>query len=147
MNPFMAHSVARACVSGPEATADLGVPIRLAEISVRGLDASNKSIALNTLAAAHYRAGRYNEAIRRLDEAARARGGVSQPEDWAFLAMAHHRLGHPDQARRWLDRLREYQPSTTPDQFWRELERRLLRSEAEAVVLYDPAFPDDPFAG
>ena len=23
---------------------------------------------------------------------------------------------------------------------------RLLRSEAEAVILYDPAFPDDPFA-
>jgi hypothetical protein len=23
---------------------------------------------------------------------------------------------------------------------------RLLRSKAEAVVLYDPVFPDDPFA-
>jgi hypothetical protein len=23
---------------------------------------------------------------------------------------------------------------------------QLLRSEAEAVVLYDPVFPDDPFA-
>jgi tetratricopeptide (TPR) repeat protein len=122
------------------------VPIRLAEISVRGLDAFNKPIALNTLAAAQYRAGRYDEAIRRLEEAARARGGVGIPEDWAFLAMAHHRLGQRDQARRWLDRLREHQPSTDPARFWPELEIRLLRSEAEAVVLYDPVFPNDPFA-
>jgi hypothetical protein len=60
--------------------------------------------------------------------------------------MAHHRLGHPVEARRWLDRLREHRPSTDPAQFWLELEIRLLRSEAEAVIVYDPAFPDDPFA-
>jgi hypothetical protein len=35
---------------------------------------------------------------------------------------------------------------TDPAQFWAELGIRLLRAEAEAVVLYDPAFPDDPFA-
>jgi tetratricopeptide (TPR) repeat protein len=145
MNPFMAHSVARACATGPEATADPGVPIRLAEISVGGLDAFNKPIALNTLAAALYRAGRYDEAIRRLEEAAQARGGASTPEDWAFLAMAHHRLGHRDQARRWLDRMREYQPSADPARFWAELEIRLLRSDAEAVILFDPVFPDNPF--
>jgi hypothetical protein len=60
--------------------------------------------------------------------------------------MAHHRLGHPDEARRWLDRLRELQISTDPAQFWLELEVRLLRSEAEAVILYDPIFPEHPFA-
>jgi tetratricopeptide (TPR) repeat protein len=145
-NPWMAHGIARACASGPEATADLGVPIRLAEISVSGLDALNKPIALNTLAEALHRAGRYDEAIRRLEEAARARGGASIPEDWAFLAMAHHRLGHRDEAGRWLDRLRAHQPSADPARFWAELEIHLLRSEAEAVVLYDPVFPDNPFA-
>ncbi len=60
--------------------------------------------------------------------------------------MAHHRLGHRDEARRWLDRLRNHEPSTDPDNFWDELEIRLLRSEAEAVVIYDPLFPADPFA-
>jgi hypothetical protein len=60
--------------------------------------------------------------------------------------MAHYRLRHSDEALRWLDRLRGDQPSMAPDQFWQELEYRLLRSEAEAVILYDPAFPDDPFA-
>ena len=107
---------------------------------------SYKADYLNTLGAALYRAGRFDEAIRRLEEAIRLRGGDGLPQDWAFLAMAHHRLGHRDEARRWLDRLRDHQPSTDPDQFWNELEIRLLRSEAEAVILYDPVFPDDPFA-
>jgi hypothetical protein len=60
--------------------------------------------------------------------------------------MAHHRLGHRDEARRWLDRFRHHQPSADVIQFWSEVEIRLLRSEAEAVVLYDPVFPADPFA-
>jgi hypothetical protein len=60
--------------------------------------------------------------------------------------MAQHRLGHGDLARRWLKRLQEHQPSADPAQFWGELEIRLLRREAEAVIVYDPAFPDDPFA-
>jgi hypothetical protein len=49
-------------------------------------------------------------------------------------------------ARRWLDRLRGYHPSTDPDEVWDELEIRLLRSETEAVILYDLVFPADPFA-
>jgi tetratricopeptide (TPR) repeat protein len=144
-NPVMANGIAWACALGPEATADPGVPVRLAEIGVRGADASNKTGSLNTLAAALYRAGRYGEATGRLEEAIQARGG-EHPHDWPFLAMAHHRLGHRDQSRRWLDRLRQYQPSLMdPARFWDDLVVRLLRSEAEAVVLYDPVFPDDPF--
>jgi WD40 repeat protein len=109
--------------------------------------------------AALYRAGRYIEAIeklvreeqRRKDRAARVPEQASQA--WAFLAMAHHRLGHPDEARKWLDRFRDYQHEANtgsgaqdPNAFWDELEIRLLRSEAEAVILYDPVFPADPFA-
>ena len=60
--------------------------------------------------------------------------------------MAHDRLGHRDEALRWLDRLRKRQPNAAPREFWVELRIRLPRSEAEAVVLYDPALPDDPFA-
>ncbi len=33
-----------------------------------------------------------------------------------------------------------------PDAFWNELEIRLLRSEAQARILYDPVSPADPFA-
>ena len=63
----------------------------------------------------------------------------SRPTTWA-------RLGQRAEARRWLDRLREHRPSEDPARFWDELEIRLLRGEAEAVVLDDPVFPDDPFA-
>jgi WD40 repeat protein/tetratricopeptide (TPR) repeat protein len=144
-NPWTANSVAWSCALGPGATADPGVLVRLAEIALGGAAPSDKPDYLNTLGAALYRAGRYDEAIRRLEEGIRLRGGESGPEDWAFLAMAHHRLGHRDGARRWLDRLRAHQPSADPARFWDELQIRVLRSEAEAVVLYDPAFPDDPF--
>jgi tetratricopeptide (TPR) repeat protein len=102
---------------------------------------------LNTLGAALYRAGRYDEAIRRLEEAIQARpGGQGIPSDWLLLAMAHHRLGHRELARRWLERLADYPTSEGISGFWYDLDMRLLRSEAEALILYDPVFPDDPFA-
>ena len=105
-----------------------------------------KHAVLNTLGAVLYRAGRFEDAIRRLEEGIRLRKGESLPQDWAFLSMSHGRLGHHDEARRWLDRFRSYQPNADPNNFWNELEIRLLRNEAEAVVVYDPIFPADPFA-
>ena len=120
--------------------------VRLAEFAVNSFTADQKHLALNTLGATLYRAGRFEDAIRRLKEGVKARNGAEEPLDWPFLSMAHHRIGHRDEARRWLDRLRNRRPSTDPDRFWEELEIRLLRSEAEAVILYDPVFPADPFA-
>jgi tetratricopeptide (TPR) repeat protein len=146
INPRTANPVARPCALGTDATADPEMPVRLAEAAVQGGDGSLKADALMTLGAALYRAGRCDEAIRQLEEAIPLRRGTSVPLDWPFLAMAHHRLGHRDEARRWLDRLRERQPGTDPARFWDELELRLLGSEAETLILYDPAFPDDPFA-
>ena len=97
-------------------------------------------------AAVLYRDGRSTDAIGRLEEATRVRGEEGAPREWAFLALVHHRLGHQSEARRWLDRLREHRPSEDPARVWDELEVRLLRDEAEAVILDDPVFPDDPFA-
>ena len=114
--------------------------VRLAENAVDGLPANARHEALNTLGAALYRAGRFEEAIRRLHEGINLRNGAEEPLDWPFLAMAHHRLGHVDEARRWLDRLRNRDPNRD------SLEIIVLRREAEAVVLYDPVFPADPFA-
>jgi eukaryotic-like serine/threonine-protein kinase len=141
-----ASEVAWACVLAPDAITDSEAPVRLAEAAIRDATGSDKVSYLNTLGAALYRSGRFDEAIRRLEEGIRLQGGEGLPSAWAFLAMAHHRLGHRDQARRWLDRLRERQPSSGPDRFWDELEVRLLRSEAEAVIHYDPVFPTNPFA-
>jgi tetratricopeptide (TPR) repeat protein len=144
-DPDEASIVAWACAIGPDATADPAAPVQLAGLALDRAAAASRADALSTLGAVLYRAGRLDDAIRRLDEAIQSRGGVSVPQDWAFLAMAHFRSGHRDEARHWLDRLRDRPPVVDSADFWNELEIRLLRSEAEAVVLYDPVFPDDPF--
>ena len=102
--------------------------------------------SIPALVAALYRAGRFEDAIRRLEERIKLRNRADEPINWTFLAMAHHHLGNRDEARRWLDRLRAREPNTNPNEFWNELAIGLLRSEAEAVILYDPIFPADPFA-
>jgi WD40 repeat protein len=141
------NEVAWQCSLAPYTVADRKSPVRLAESALLRLDRKNPdfSSSLNTLGAALYRAGCFEEAIRRLEEAIQIRGG-EHPGDWPFLAMAHHRLGHGAEARRWLELLLTYQPSEDAAQFGEELLIRLLRSESEAVVLYDPIFPEDPFA-
>jgi hypothetical protein len=68
------------------------------------------------------------------------------PTASAFLALAHHRLGHHEEARRWLNKTGDRKANPDPNAVWEELEISLLRSEAEAVILYDPVFPADPFA-
>jgi hypothetical protein len=101
---------------------------------------------VSVFGAACYRAGRIEDAIRWLEDRIKLRKGAVEPLDWPLLAMGHYRLGHHDEANHWLNRLRNRQPSTDSNQFWDELALHLLRSEAEATILYDPIFPADPFA-
>jgi tetratricopeptide (TPR) repeat protein len=93
------------------------------------------SEALRLLGAALYRAGRFEEAIRRLDESDRAPDDAGEPKAFAFLALTHHRLGHHDEAKRWLEKLEAYQPKEGADLFWDEVEIRILRREAESLIL------------
>ena len=76
-----------------------------------------------------------------------ARQGNSGPEDWTFLALAHYRLGHRAEATSSA-RSASVPPEACYEfeRVWREFVIQRLRSEAEAVILYDPAFPKDPFA-
>src|SRR5262249_43360858 len=122
------------------------IPVKLVEVAVKGLGTWGKAASLRTLGAALYRAGRHREAILSLSQAISERNGIDEPLEWPFLAMAHHQLGHRDEARRWIDKLRYYHPRSDPDNFWGDLQIRQLQSEAEAVILYDPVFPADPFA-
>jgi hypothetical protein len=142
----VANDVTWASAMATSEAPNLSETVRLAELGVSSAPEDLKSAYLNTLGAALYRAGRFAEAVRRLDEGIQKRKGVNLEADWVFLAMAHHRLGHQDAARRWLDRFRDRSPNLAPSAFWDELEIRLLRAEAEAVVLWDPIFPADPFA-
>ena len=59
------------------------------------------------------------------------------PKGFAFLALAHHRLGHRDEAKRWLDKLAAYQPKEGFDFSWDDVEIRILRREAESLILGD----------
>jgi tetratricopeptide (TPR) repeat protein len=145
-DPMIANGVAWSSVLAAGEEPDLSEIVRLAELGVSGAKEDQKADRLNTLGAALYRARRYAEAVRRLEEGIQKRKGVSVEADWVFLALAHHRLSHHDEARRWLDRFRDRSPDLDPRAFWNELEIRLLRAEAEAVVLWDPIFPADPFA-
>jgi len=142
----VANDASRCYSLAPGMDDRLDALVRLAELGADGATASEKERFLTTLGAALYRAARFEDAIRCLDEGIQLKGAKAEPRDWVFLAMAHHRLGHRELAHRHLESLRNCQPSTDPDQFWTELEIRLLRSEAEATILYDPIFPADPFA-
>jgi tetratricopeptide (TPR) repeat protein len=125
--PHLANAVAWTCILAPEAVADREAVVRWAWVAVKAASKnSQKHAVLNTLGAATYRAGRFEEAIGHLNEAMKAlpepgglrsqvdgpaRGkGSSGPAaggnafDWLFLAMAHHRLGHAVEARQWLDK-------------------------------------------
>jgi WD40 repeat protein/tetratricopeptide (TPR) repeat protein len=133
-------------VVSPSAVADWAVPVGLPRPGATHIRPEMKPAGLNALGAALYRTGRFEDGIRRLKEGIEARKEAEQPLDWIFLALAYHGIGHRDEARYWLDRLRARQPSNDRDKFWEELAIRLLLSEAEAVILYDPVFPSNPFA-
>jgi WD40 repeat protein/class 3 adenylate cyclase len=139
--PAQAASIAWHCALAPDAISDVEAPIRLAMTALAGCPEGAKSEVLNTLGAALYRAGRYEAAIRRLNESIRTRGGASVPKQFVFLAMAHHRLGHRGEARRWLDRLENDQPKEGFEFLWDEVELRILRREAELLVSGSPAAP------
>jgi WD40 repeat protein/serine/threonine protein kinase/tetratricopeptide (TPR) repeat protein len=108
------------------------------------------TMAATTLGALLYRAGRFSEAVARLDAAEQL------PEDrrispiygQLFLAMAHHRLGHADEAKHRLDRaavaidkaFTDHGRGTEPLQLQRRLTLTLLRAEAAALL----GVTDDP---
>jgi tetratricopeptide (TPR) repeat protein len=135
----------------PEAVADMPGLIRVAERSVPEFAGGSRIVG-----AALYHAGRYTEALSRFKQSQE----VFQPRawDWLFMAMIHCRLGHAEEAGRMLekadlwiteaDRSPRHRKGTEP--CWTDASEamavRLLRREAEALIRFDPIFPDDPFA-
>jgi hypothetical protein len=101
-------------------------------------------IFLRSLGVAQYRLGQFNEVLVNLtrSDALSIRstdGRQEKPVGLAFLTLAHHRLGQHAEACARLRTLHECVGQTpAPD-------IRSLVAEAEAVVLYDPIFPEQPF--
>jgi Flp pilus assembly protein TadD len=96
--------------------------------------ADRRPDVLTTLGAASYRAGRFEEAIGRLEKSVQARGGSASPQASAFLAMALHRRGDHQAARRWLEALRAHNPGNNSRFSWDDVEIDILRGEAEELV-------------
>ena len=129
--------VAWSCTLAPTAVADRGAPVRIAEAALSAAPADRRPDVLTTLGAALYRAGRFDEAIRRLGESVQAGGGSASPQASAFLAMALHRRGDHAAARRWLEALRGSNPASNSRFSWDDVEIGLLRGEAEELVRDD----------
>ncbi len=141
------NAVAWYCSLVPGDGIDRPRAVALAELAVARAAGSNTHRFLNTLGIALYRAGRHDDAIRRIEQGIEHRSGLGIPDDWAILAMAHARLGHHSQAIGFLERM---PPRVSVDDdetasFWERMDTRILRSEAESVVKYDSVFPPDPF--
>jgi WD40 repeat protein len=136
-DPGVANRVAWDCVLAADAVSNREAPVRLATAGLNGLPEGGpeRSTVLNTLGAALYRAGRFEEAVHRLNESIQVRGGKGLLQGFAFLAMAHHRLGHHDEAKRWLDKLAAIQPKEGFDVSQEDVETRILGHEAQSLIL------------
>jgi tetratricopeptide (TPR) repeat protein len=100
-DPVSASFLSRAWMLSPAPTTDWSAAIRLAELSVK--KEPRTAWFLFSLGAAQYRAGRYAEAVERLEESLRAHPAwVGRCQNHALLAMACHQLGREDAARQWL---------------------------------------------
>ncbi len=132
-------------MTGPESTRDVERSLGLARRAVE-LE-PDKSIYLNTLGVAQYRARQYVEAIATLERSLAAGRGEYDAFDLFFLAMANHRRARRDQALDCFDRACRWleKQKVLSDQHSTEL--AAFRSEAKAV-LAGPAgeLPDDSFA-
>jgi Flp pilus assembly protein TadD len=136
-SPEKAWLAAWTCVLAPDGVVEPGQVVELAE-KLAAQDPKNRS-RQTILGAALYRAGRFKEAERRLNQAAALPADGLQPVEytWYFLAMAHQRLGHAREARAWLEKCHKQMEQKAKDANlpWnRRLSLELLRREAEALL-------------
>jgi WD40 repeat protein/tetratricopeptide (TPR) repeat protein len=141
-NPVFDHQVARTCVLAADAGVDPGRVVQLAESGGPGITGDPWS--RTTLGAALCRAGRYEEAVQRLNEVLKVAGPGTTAETWLYLALAHHGLGHKEEARQWLDKAEAWleqatrekpagTPGTAPLSWDWRLELEALHREAKVA--------------
>jgi tetratricopeptide (TPR) repeat protein len=135
-NPVTRNSLIWTCVIGPIPEADAVRVVELAKKLVESSEAKNYHY-LNTLGAAYYRAGKWQEAIDTLKAAEKvyaeqvrgtplatdmtANQGMvlsadGTPWDWYFLAMALHRQGNDKEAKEMLARADRWVEKNAPRQ-------------------------------
>ena len=107
------HRFARLCILGPDALDDYRQPLTRVKDVLSQLPPlarpdlpypfNDRHLFLQDYGALLYRAGRYGEALDRLNEGIAADESGSVPMDRVFLALVHHRLGHAAEAQQWLE--------------------------------------------
>jgi tetratricopeptide (TPR) repeat protein len=151
-NPFVAYVLARSSILSSDPVVEPEQAVRWAEQAVAS---DKKPWYLHVLGAAHYRAGHFGEALKRLEESnSRYWNEQAGMQNRLVLAMTYQRLGDVTRARAELDEVmkwwngleaaKTHEAIAMPTTDWLPLQ--ILRREAEAVVLYDPVFPADLFA-
>jgi tetratricopeptide (TPR) repeat protein len=138
-----ANNLVWACALIPDALDDFPRTVKLAERAVS--DSPSDYIRLNTLGAILYRAGRYPEAVRRLEEAMQVHGQGGTALDWLFLGMAVYRMGRTEEASQWLKKsyqwIEQAEQGIIADRFIviplttsQRLELNILRREAGSLI-------------
>jgi WD40 repeat protein/tetratricopeptide (TPR) repeat protein len=137
-NPAQANNLVWACTLAPGAVHD---PKPLVERMEKEFQTGSAPWwYFRTLGAALYRAERFDDAVRRIEEGIKLQGKGGMPQEWLFLAMAHQRLGHAAQARKWLDQtvraIEQADPKKpAPDTGWSDrIEIQLLRREVQTLI-------------
>lgn len=137
---LVAREVLLACVLRQDAIADMGRLLSLAQAAIPA-----EHFGPPEVGAAYYRAGKYEDAIRCFEAAAKAYRPRALA--WCFLAMAHQRLGHAGEASRalteasrWMaeaDGAKQDDPTATRASWGschERLECRLLFKEAKQLL-------------
>jgi tetratricopeptide (TPR) repeat protein len=129
-NPGALNSVAWYLATS--SAAEFRDPKRAVALATKALELAPKARnILNTLGAAHYRAGDWKAAITALEKSMElAKGGNSC--DWFFLAMAHWRLGDREKARDWYDKAVAWMDKLKPD----NLELARFRAEYDDLKCF-----------
>jgi tetratricopeptide (TPR) repeat protein len=153
---YTTNSAAWSLSLGPDAGVD---PEQIVSLARRALKLKPDDYsATNTLGAALYRAGRYQEALETLERAIALHGGGGLGFDMLLMALVKQALGQADEAREWCKRgvrwTRDAETGkisdpaiTLPLEWEAHLELEMLCREAQfAVGLLVPTLPRDAFA-
>jgi WD40 repeat protein/tetratricopeptide (TPR) repeat protein/tRNA A-37 threonylcarbamoyl transferase component Bud32 len=129
----VAHSIAWVCALGPNSVTDYQPVLRLAEMAVAKLP--KDAGVLGILGAILHRAGRPEDAVKRLQEAiAKSPAKRGLPENWLFLALVHQQLGHMAEAKKCLARAAQLLDQAKNLSGEQRLDLQILRREAETRI-------------
>ncbi len=133
---LVASTLADVAILGPGGLGDDGKVMGWVEPLLAAVGPSRKALRreiLQTLGAILYRAGRYHDAIARLEDAKALGEGKVERELAVFLALAHFRTGERSKASALLASPSGDEPDgPSAEDWWAARGRHLLRREAAA---------------